>query len=69
MYLDGLCTQYVVGVEVVIIDPKGVQHCYSFLLDYKDTTINRAEYEALIIGLEILMEVGLAEVKYMVILS
>ena len=35
----------------------------SFLLDYQDTTNNRAEYEALIIGLEILIELGASEVE------
>ncbi|XP_070664553.1 uncharacterized protein [Malus domestica] len=63
LYFDGSCTQNVAGAGIVIIDPKGVHHYYSFLLDYQDTTNNRAEYEALIIGLEILIELGATEVE------
>lgn len=48
---------------VVIIDPKGVEYCYSFFLDYKDTTKNRADYKALIIGLEIPLELGATEIN------
>ncbi|KAM1114187.1 hypothetical protein ACFX2B_046207 [Malus domestica] len=63
LYFDGSCTQKATGAGIVVIDPKGVQHCYSFLLDYQDTTNNRAKYEALIICLEILMELGATEVE------
>ena len=63
LYLDGSCTQNVAGAEIIIIDPKGTHHCYSFLLDYQETTNNRAEYEALIIGLEILIKLGATEVE------
>ncbi|KAM2457674.1 hypothetical protein ACFX1W_006551 [Malus domestica] len=48
---------------IVIINPQGVHHYYSFLLDYQGNTNNRVEYEALIIGLEILMDLGATEVK------
>ena len=40
LYFDGFCTQHPAGAEIVINNPKGVQHCYSFLLDYQDTTNN-----------------------------
>ena len=63
LYFDGSCTQHAAEAGIVIINLKGVQHCYSFLLDYKDTTNNRAEYEALIIDLEILMELRAAEIE------
>ena len=63
LYFDGSCTQNAAGARVAIIDPGGNHHCYSFLLDYQETTNNRAEYEALIIGLEILMELGAIEVE------
>ncbi|XP_068336631.1 uncharacterized protein [Pyrus communis] len=63
LYFDGSCTQHAAGAGIVIIDLKGIQHCYLFLLDYQDTTNNKAEYEALIIGLEILIELGETEVE------
>ncbi|CAN6547739.1 unnamed protein product [Malus baccata var. baccata] len=63
LYFDGSHTQKVAGAEIVIINPQGVYHYYSFLLDYQENTNNRAEYEALIIGLEILMDLGAAEVE------
>ncbi|CAN6569845.1 unnamed protein product [Malus baccata var. baccata] len=51
------------GAGIVIVNPQGVYHYYSFLLDYQGNTNDRAEYEALIIGLEILMDLGAAEVE------
>ncbi|KAM1554460.1 hypothetical protein ACFX1Z_007200 [Malus domestica] len=51
------------GAGIVIVNPQGVYHYYSFLLDYQGNTNNRAEYEALIIGLEILMDLGAVEVE------
>ncbi|XP_068323204.1 uncharacterized protein [Pyrus communis] len=51
------------GAGIVMIDPKGIHHCYSFLLDYKGITNNRAEYEALIISLEILIKLGADEIE------
>ncbi|XP_070664580.1 uncharacterized protein [Malus domestica] len=49
------------GAGIVIINPQGVHHYYSFLLDYQGSTNNRAKYEALIIGLEILIDLGAME--------
>ncbi|CAN6583835.1 unnamed protein product [Malus baccata var. baccata] len=51
------------GAGIVIVKPQEVYHYYSFLLDYQGNTNNRAEYEALIIGLEILMDLGAVEVE------
>ncbi|CAN6679239.1 unnamed protein product [Malus baccata var. baccata] len=51
------------GAGIMIINPQGIYHYYSFLLDYQGNTNNRAEYEALIIGLEILMDLGAMEVE------
>ncbi|CAN6554731.1 unnamed protein product [Malus baccata var. baccata] len=61
LYFDGSYTQKASGAGIVIINPQGVYHYYSFLLDYQGNTNNRAEYEALIIGLEILMDLGAME--------
>ncbi|KAM2986249.1 hypothetical protein FF2_006548 [Malus domestica] len=63
LYFDGSCTQKAAGAGIVIINPQGVHHYYSFLLDYQGNTNNRVEYEALIIGLEILMDLGVTEVE------
>ncbi|KAM1936384.1 hypothetical protein ACFX15_013659 [Malus domestica] len=51
------------GAGIVIINPQWIYHYYSFLLDYQGNTNNRAEYEALIIGLEVLMDLGAMEVE------
>ncbi|KAI5329630.1 hypothetical protein L3X38_029027 [Prunus dulcis] len=50
------------GAGVVLEEPLGVRHCYSFQLDFQCTN-NRAEYEALIIGLEMLVELGIQSVE------
>ncbi|XP_050117714.1 uncharacterized protein LOC126595476 [Malus sylvestris] len=63
LYFDGSYTQKASGARIVIINPQGIYHYYSFLLDYQGNTNNRAEYEALIIGLEILMDLGAMEVE------
>ncbi|CAN6586787.1 unnamed protein product [Malus baccata var. baccata] len=63
LYFDGSHTHKALGAGIVIINPQGVYHYYSFLLDYQGNTNNRAEYEALIIGLEILMDLGAVEVE------
>ncbi|XP_020417942.1 uncharacterized protein LOC109948665 [Prunus persica] len=50
------------GAGIVLEEPLGVRHCYSFQLDFQCTN-NRAEYEALIIGLEMLVELGVQSVE------
>ena len=44
-------------VGIVIISPKGIKTTLSFNLAFKCTN-NQVEYEALVIGLEILLELG-----------
>ncbi|CAN6704473.1 unnamed protein product [Malus baccata var. baccata] len=63
LYFDGSCTQNAAGAGIVIIAPRGIHHCYSFFLDYQETTNNRVEYKVLIIGLEILIELGAMKVE------
>ncbi|KAM1786579.1 hypothetical protein ACFX12_039338 [Malus domestica] len=63
LYFDGSHTQKASGAGIIIINLQGVYHYYSFLLDYQGSTNNRAGYEALIIGLEILMDLGSMEVE------
>ena len=58
---DGSRTEKSVGVGIVIISPKRIKTTLSFNLAFKCTN-NQTEYEALMIGLEILMELGAQEV-------
>ncbi|XP_059627524.1 uncharacterized protein LOC132270362 [Cornus florida] len=55
LMFDGSSTHDGGGAGIVIISPKGRKTTFSFFLDFKCTN-NQAEYEALIIGLEILLE-------------
>ncbi|XP_059630454.1 uncharacterized protein LOC132273511 [Cornus florida] len=50
------------GAGIVIISPKGRKTTFSFFLDFKCIK-NQAEYEALIIGLEILLELKVDKVQ------
>ena len=58
---DGSSTEKSVGAGIVIISPKGIKTTLSFNLAFKCPN-NQVEYEALVIGLEILMELGAQEV-------
>ena len=58
---DGSSTKKSVGAGIVIISPKGIKATLSFNLAFKCTD-NQAEYEALEIGLEILMDLRAQEV-------
>ncbi|CAL8135225.1 unnamed protein product [Prunus armeniaca] len=53
MYFDGSSTETKSGAGVVIESPQGQRWQFAFQLDFKCTN-NQVEYEALIIGLEIL---------------
>ncbi|XP_059654790.1 uncharacterized protein LOC132301564 [Cornus florida] len=55
LIFDGSSTHDGGGAGIVIISLKGRKSTFSFFLDFKCTN-NQAEYEALIIGLEILLE-------------
>ncbi|XP_021823317.1 uncharacterized protein LOC110764618 [Prunus avium] len=55
MYFDGSSTEARSGAGVVIESPQGQRWKFAFQLDFKCTN-NQDEYEALIIGLEILKE-------------
>ena len=57
---DGSSTKTSVEVGIVIISPKWIKTILSFNLAFKCTN-NQVEYEALVIGLEILMELGAQE--------
>ncbi|CAL2277541.1 unnamed protein product [Prunus armeniaca] len=53
LYFDGSKTDVASRARIVLEEPLGIRHCYSFQLDFQCTN-NMAEYEALIIGLEML---------------
>ena len=58
---DGSSKEKSVVSRIVIISPKGIKTTLFFNLAFKCTN-NQAEYEALVIVLEILMEHGAQEV-------
>ncbi|KAI5312689.1 hypothetical protein L3X38_041863 [Prunus dulcis] len=58
LYFDGSKTDKASRVGIVLKDPLGIRHCHSFQLDFQCTN-NKAEYKVLIIGLEILAELGI----------
>ena len=58
---DGSSTEKSVGSGIVIISPNGYKHALTFNLAFKCTN-NQAEYKALVISLEILLELGAQEV-------
>ena len=58
---DGSSMEKSAGAGIVIISLKGIKTTLSFNLAFKYTN-NQAEYEALVISLEILMELGAQEV-------
>ncbi|XP_059669137.1 uncharacterized protein LOC132314276 [Cornus florida] len=57
LMFDGSSTSEGSGASIVIISPTGNQTSLSFFLDFRCSN-NQAEYEALIIGLEILLEMA-----------
>ncbi|XP_004306016.1 PREDICTED: uncharacterized protein LOC101304797 [Fragaria vesca subsp. vesca] len=62
LYFNGSRTDTAAGAGIAIAKPAGDRFSYSFQLDFKCTN-NQAEYEALIIGLEILLDLGVREVR------
>ncbi|XP_024156147.1 uncharacterized protein LOC112164144 [Rosa chinensis] len=55
-------TDTLAGVGIVLENPAGDRFSYSFQLTFQCTN-NQAEYEALIIGLEVLLEMGVRDVQ------
>ncbi|KAI5351009.1 hypothetical protein L3X38_003900 [Prunus dulcis] len=62
LYFDGSKTNLASRAGIVLEDLMGIKHCYSFQLDFQCTN-NIAKYEALIIGLEMLIELGVQYVE------
>ena len=62
LYFDGSRHQNGVGIGVLIISPDGEPTKIMFELNYECSN-NETEYEALILGLEILLNRGMRNVK------
>ncbi|XP_058198420.1 uncharacterized protein LOC131313941 [Rhododendron vialii] len=62
LLFDGSKTQMVSGCGTIIISPQGLRTELSFQFDFPCTN-NQAEYEAVVIGLEILRDLEAREVK------
>ncbi|KAJ4953670.1 hypothetical protein NE237_030502 [Protea cynaroides] len=62
MYFDGSKTKELAGAGVIILSPMGRKTQLSFQL-YFPCTNNQAEYEAMIIGMEILLELRVSTVE------
>ncbi|XP_024164406.1 uncharacterized protein LOC112171456 [Rosa chinensis] len=62
LFFDGSRTETLAGAGIVLENPAGDHFSYSFQLEFKCTN-NQAEYEALIIGLEVLLELGVRDVQ------
>ncbi|XP_024163918.1 uncharacterized protein LOC112170864 [Rosa chinensis] len=62
LFFDGSRTETLAGAGIVLENPAGDRFTYSFQLEFKCTN-NQAEYEALIIGLEVLLELGVRDVQ------
>ncbi|CAL2237939.1 unnamed protein product [Prunus armeniaca] len=62
LYFDESKTESAARVGIVIEEPLGTKYAYSFQLDF-DSTNNRVEYEALIIGLGMVLELGVKHLE------
>ncbi|GKV39527.1 hypothetical protein SLEP1_g47285 [Rubroshorea leprosula] len=62
LIFDGSSTDSMSGAGIIIISPTGLKTQMSFQLDFNCTN-NQAEYEALIIGLEVLVELKVPMVE------
>ncbi|XP_024195631.1 uncharacterized protein LOC112198745 [Rosa chinensis] len=62
LFFDGSRTDTLAGAGIVLENPASDRFSYSFQLTFQCTN-NQAEYEALIIGLEVLLEMGVRDVQ------
>ncbi|XP_050211728.1 uncharacterized protein LOC126661889 [Mercurialis annua] len=62
LWFDGSRTEKGAGAGIVIVSPSGARFTTSCSLTFKCTN-NQAEYETLILGLEILMELGAKSIQ------
>ena len=62
MFVDGALNAMGAGVGIVIITPEGIRLEHSFRLGFKAYN-NKAEYEALIVGLKTALDLGTRNVE------
>ncbi|XP_024158073.1 uncharacterized protein LOC112165693 [Rosa chinensis] len=62
LFFDGSRTETLAGARIVLENPAGDRFSYSFQLEFRCTN-NQAEYEALIIVLEVLLELGVRDIQ------
>ncbi|GKV36311.1 hypothetical protein SLEP1_g44457 [Rubroshorea leprosula] len=64
LIFDGSSTDQASGAGIIIVSPDGIKTQWCFQLDFECTN-NQAEYEALVIGLELLVELKVPSVEIM----
>ncbi|GKV33401.1 hypothetical protein SLEP1_g41920 [Rubroshorea leprosula] len=62
LIFDGSSTDQIFGAGIIIVSPDGIKTQWCFQLDFECTN-NQAEYEALVIGLELLVELKVPSVE------
>ena len=62
VFVDSASSALGVGVGIIIITPEGIMVEHSFRLGFKASN-NKAEYEALLIGLRVVLNLGAQEVE------
>ncbi|XP_050369176.1 uncharacterized protein LOC126787313 [Argentina anserina] len=62
LYFDGSSPDHLSRAGVALVNPSIARHWYSFQLEWKCTN-NQAEYETIIIGLELLLDLEVIEVE------
>ena len=61
-YFDGSRAKQGAGVGIILESPQGVKTQLAFIVE-KVCSNNQVEYEALVLGLEILLQMGIRNVK------
>ncbi|GKF69987.1 reverse transcriptase domain-containing protein, partial [Tanacetum coccineum] len=62
LYTDRASNSDGSGAGLMLIDPEGKEYAYALRFEF-ETTNNEAEYEALLVGLQIAQEMEIARVK------
>ena len=62
IFVDGASSALGAGARIIVITPKGIKLEHSFRLGFKASN-NKTEYEALLVGLRIVLDLGAKEVE------